>query len=80
LNIASGCCGSMTLPRDEIAAVRRLEAQSACAAIGAVHHESLCGDLEIFYNKPLLAKVASVPTPPKSLYFTFPGVLEFPRP
>ena len=60
LNIASGCCGSMTLLREEIAAVRRLEARAACAAIGAVHHESLCGDLEIFYDKPLLAKVASV--------------------
>lgn len=60
LNIASGCCGSMTLPRDQIAAVRRREAQAACAAIGAEHHESLCDDLEIFYDKPLLAKVASV--------------------
>ena len=60
LNIASGCCGSMVLPRDEIAAGRRREAQAACASIGAVHHESLCDDLEIFYDKPLLAKVASV--------------------
>jgi LmbE family N-acetylglucosaminyl deacetylase len=50
----------MVLPRDEIAAVRRLEAQAACAAIGAVYHESLCDDLEIFYEKSLLAKVASV--------------------
>lgn len=60
LNIASGCCGSMSLTRDETAAVRRDEARAACASIGAVHHESLCDDLEIFYDKPLLANVASV--------------------
>jgi LmbE family N-acetylglucosaminyl deacetylase len=59
-NLANGCCGSMVLPRAEIAAIRRREAMAACARIGAVFHESFCDDLEIFYEKPLLAKVAAV--------------------
>ncbi len=60
LNLASGCCGSMTLPREEIASVRRGEAQAACRTIGAVYHESICDDLEIFYTKPLLARVGAI--------------------
>ncbi len=60
LNIATGCCGSMELSREEITAVRRLEAQAACREIGAIHHDSLCDDLEIFYEKTLLAKVSAV--------------------
>ncbi len=60
LNLANGCCGSTVLPREEIAAVRRGEAQAACRVIDAMYHESICDDLEIFYSKPLLARVAAV--------------------
>jgi LmbE family N-acetylglucosaminyl deacetylase len=60
MNVADGCCGSAQLARDEIARIRRLEAMDAAASIGAVFHESLVPDAEIFYEKPLLARVASV--------------------
>jgi LmbE family N-acetylglucosaminyl deacetylase len=60
MNVADGCCGSMQLSREEIARIRRLEAMDAAASIGAVFHESLVPDAEIFYEKPLLARVASV--------------------
>lgn len=60
LNIADGCCGSTQYGREEIARIRRLEAMDAAASIGAVFHESLAADAEIFYEKPLLARVASV--------------------
>jgi len=59
-NLANGCCGTTKYDRETIAGIRREEAMSAAAAIGATFHESICNDLEIFYDKPTLAKVASV--------------------
>jgi LmbE family N-acetylglucosaminyl deacetylase len=40
--------------------MRRQEAMAAAASLGAVFHESVCNDLEIFYTLPVLAKVAAV--------------------
>ncbi len=59
-NLANGCCGTTKYDRETIAGIRREEAMSAAAAIGATYHESICNDLEIFYDQPTLAKVASV--------------------
>ena len=60
MNIANGCCGTTEFDRDTIAKIRREESVNACAFAGAVFHESICDDLSIFYDKPTLAKVASV--------------------
>ena len=60
LNIANGCCGSMVHDRETISRMRREESMQAAKTLGAVYHESMVDDLEIFYEKPLLAKVASV--------------------
>jgi LmbE family N-acetylglucosaminyl deacetylase len=60
LNIANGSCGTARHTREEIIRIRREEARAAAAAIGAVYHESLVDDLEIFYERGLLAKVAAV--------------------
>ncbi len=60
LAIASGSCGTTTLPVDEIVRIRRDEAMAAAASMGAIYHESLVADVEIFYEKGLLAKVAAV--------------------
>ena len=60
LNVANGCCGSTQHDRETTARMRREEAMSAAASVGAVFHESLCNDLEVFYNQPLLAKLASI--------------------
>ena len=60
MNVANGSCGTSTRSAEEIVRVRRDEARSAAASIGAVYHEALVGDIEIFYDKPLLAKVAAV--------------------
>lgn len=60
LNVANGCCGSSQFDRETTARTRREEAMSAAASVGAVFHESLCNDLEVFYNQSLLAKLASV--------------------
>ena len=59
-NLANGCCGTNRHSRDEIIAIRRREAIAAAEYIGAHFHESICDDLGIFYDKPTLAKVASV--------------------
>lgn len=58
-NLADGCCGSMTTDRETTARIRREEAIAAAKQIGAVFHESVCHDLEIFYDRPTLARVAS---------------------
>jgi LmbE family N-acetylglucosaminyl deacetylase len=59
-NLANGCCGSSKYDAATIARIRREEAQAAARAIGAEYHESICNDLEIFYDRPTLGKVAAV--------------------
>lgn len=59
MNLADGNCGSTVTDRDETARIRREEAKQAAASIGATFHESICHDLEIFYDQPTIAKVAS---------------------
>lgn len=59
-NLANGCCGSSKYDAATIARIRREEAHAAARAIGAVFHESICNDLEIFYDRPTLAKVSAV--------------------
>jgi LmbE family N-acetylglucosaminyl deacetylase len=60
MTLANGCCGSTRLNADTIARIRRQESIAAAQSMGAVYHESICNDLEIFYNRPLLAKVTAV--------------------
>ncbi len=57
--LARGNQGTDSLPSDEIAQIRRAEALEACRLVGAVFHEPIVDDLEIFYNRELLAKVAA---------------------
>src|SRR6185503_9851603 len=59
-NLANGCCGTTKYDRETITGIRREEAMTAAAAIGATFHESICNDLEVFYDQPTLAKVAAV--------------------
>ncbi len=60
MNVANGCCGSTRTDAQRTIAVRRDEGIAAADSIGAVYHESICDDLNIFYDKPTLARVASV--------------------
>jgi LmbE family N-acetylglucosaminyl deacetylase len=60
MNVANGCCGSMQYDRETTTLMRREEAKRAAARLGAVFHESLTADIEVFYEKATLAKVASV--------------------
>lgn len=60
MNVANGCCGSTEHDAVTVAAIRREEAIAACRSIGAVFHESLVNDLEIFYDRPTLIRLAAV--------------------
>lgn len=60
MNIANGCCGSATMGREETAAARDKEARAAAGGIGATFHPPLVNDLEIFYDRPTLARLCAV--------------------
>lgn len=59
-NLANGCCGTSQYDYDTIVRMRREEGMNAARSIGAVFHESICDDLNVFYDRPTLEKVASV--------------------
>lgn len=60
MNIANGSCGTAHQSRAEIVGIRRDEARAAAASIGAIYHESLVDDIQIFYEQRLLARVGAV--------------------
>jgi len=60
MNIANGSCGTTEYDVHSITRIRRDEAKAAAESIGAVFHRSLCNDLEVFYERKLLTRVASV--------------------
>jgi N-acetylglucosamine malate deacetylase 1 len=60
MNIANGSCGSTVHDASKIADLRLQEAKNAASMIGAVFHPPLVPDIEIFYEKDLLAKIGSI--------------------
>lgn len=60
MTVANGSCGSITEDAATIARIRRRESMDAAGLLGAIYHESLCDDLEIFYDKPTLQRLGSV--------------------
>ena len=59
MNVANGSCGTTQYDTETIIRMRREEAKAAAESIGAVFHESICNDIEVFYDKPTLARVGS---------------------
>lgn len=60
MHIANGSCGSISLPAEDIARVRTQEAIDAAELIGAIHHAPLVNDIDIMYDKALLARVSAI--------------------
>jgi len=60
LAVANGSCGSSVLAPEDTVRVRRAEAQEACRLVGFTRHESLVDDLEVFYERGTLARVAAL--------------------
>ncbi len=59
LNIANGSCGTEVHSREAIIRIRREEAIQAARYLGAVYHESLVDDLDVFYAPELIRQVAA---------------------
>ncbi len=74
MNIANGSCGTAVHSREEIVRIREGEAQAAARMIGATVHPSLVNDIEILYEKELLARVGAV------VREVNPGILLAPSP
>ncbi|XZE46712.1 PIG-L deacetylase family protein [Pirellulaceae bacterium SH467] len=60
MNLANGCCGSNETDRATTAQIRLREAQQSAAILGATFYPPICDDLDVFYNRENLAKVAAV--------------------
>ncbi len=60
MNIANGSCGTNQYDQETIIKMRRQEAIDACELVGAVFHESLVNDLEVFYERDTLFKVGAM--------------------
>ena len=60
MNVANGSCGSAVMDAETTVRVRTQEARHAALRLGAVFHPPVAVDVEVFYDKPLLARVASV--------------------
>jgi len=60
MTVANGCVGSMTTGIEETARIRAGEARAAAALLGAVYHESIANDLEVFYTDGLVRRLCAV--------------------
>jgi len=60
MTLTNGSCGTTTSSAEEIAEIRTGEAKRAAGFIGATYHPSWLNDLEIFFDKENLARLAAV--------------------
>ncbi len=60
LTLAGGDCGSVSTGPETTLKTRETEARQAAQILGAVYHPSLTLDLQIFYELPLLRRLASI--------------------
>ena len=74
LNLASGSCGSTLHPPAKLRGIRKREAQAAARTLGARFHESLVDDLELYYERATLKRLAAV------IREIAPGILLVPSP
>ena len=59
MNPANGCLGTTEYSIEQIISIRREEGKKAADYLGAVFHESIVNDLDVFYSKDLLRKVTA---------------------
>ncbi|MFH1612423.1 MAG: PIG-L family deacetylase, partial [bacterium] len=60
LTIANGSCGTCKLSKEKIIKIRKKESENAAKILEGIYHPGLVNDLEIFYEKKLLAKVGAI--------------------
>ena len=59
MTIANGSCGTSQLDVETITRIRRQESIHAAEFAGAIFHESLVNDIEIFYEQGLLQRLGA---------------------
>jgi LmbE family N-acetylglucosaminyl deacetylase len=59
MTVANGSCGTDSLDVDTIVRIRRQESIQAAHLIGAIYHESLVSDIEIYYEAKTLRRLAA---------------------
>jgi LmbE family N-acetylglucosaminyl deacetylase len=59
MNIANGSCGTQRHGKKNIIKIRRQEGLKAARLLGAVYHESIADDLDIFFGPNLVSRVAA---------------------
>ena len=60
MNICNGSCGTATEDHDSIIARRTEEARDSAKSLGAVFHEPLVDDLDLFYERPSINRMVSI--------------------
>lgn len=60
INLANGSCGSAVHGPKTLRVIRRREARAAAGILGATFHESLVDDLDLFYERPVIRRLAAV--------------------
>ena len=60
MDVANGSLGTAEYGYEDIVRIRREEAMNSAKTIGAIFHESLCDDLEVYYTPELLSKLVPV--------------------
>ena len=60
MTVANGCLGSVQNDPPTTASIRVAEARRSAELAGAVYHEPLVDDLDIYYTKELLARLTSI--------------------
>ncbi len=60
MNICNGSCGTAIEDHDSIIARRTEEARESAKSLGAVFHEPLVDDLDLFYERPTINRMVSI--------------------
>ncbi len=60
MTVSNGSGGSIEYGMEDIIRIRRQEAMAAAEYMGAVFHESITNDFEVFYRDDLIRKVTAV--------------------
>jgi LmbE family N-acetylglucosaminyl deacetylase len=75
--VASGSCGTTSLGRRRIVALRTKEARAAARALGAAYHPPLVDDFEIYYEPQLLRRLAAIVRHVRPQVLLLPSPLDY---
>ena len=77
MSVASGSCGTATLSRKKIVAVRAREARAAARALGAAYHPPLVDDFEVYYEPQLLRRLTAIVRSVRPAILLLPSPLDY---